>query len=369
MSTASRSKFLLFSHLGDCLAYPFTEDVNSSYNKKKKMLSNYSASLFPVVLTIFVVLLLRGSEAQLSSTFYDSTCPNVSAIVTSVIKQAHQSDVRIYASLTRLFFHDCFVQGCDGSLFLDSTPTIQSEKSAPANNNSARGFPVVDNIKAAIENVCPGVVSCADILALASEASVALSGGPSWSVLLGRRDSTTANLASAMNLPSPFDTLSKLRSKFSNVGLSDTDLVALSGAHTFGRAQCRFFNQRLNNFNNTGRPDPTLDTTYLATLQQSCPKNANLNGLNNLDSTTPNKFDKNYYSNVENNRGLLQSDQELLSSSDAASTTAPIVNSFASSKSTFFRTFATSMINMGNISPLTGSRGEIRSNCRKINGS
>lgn len=143
----------------------------------------------------------------------------------------------------------------------------------------------------------------------------------------------------------------------------------LTGAHTFGRAQCRFFNQRLYNFNNTGGPDPTLDTTYLATLRRSCPKNANLNGLNNLDPTTPDEFDKNYYSNVENNRGLLQSDQELLSSSDAASTTAPIVNSFAGSESTFFRAFATSMINMGNISPLTGSQGEIRSNCRKINGS
>lgn len=67
-------------------------------------------------------------------------------------------------------------QGCDGSILLDndSDDNIQSEKDAAPNTNSARGFDVVDNIKTAIENVCPGVVSCADILALASESSVSL---------------------------------------------------------------------------------------------------------------------------------------------------------------------------------------------------
>ncbi|OAY64475.1 Peroxidase 54 [Ananas comosus] len=87
---------------------------------------------------------------------------------------AHESDIRIYASLTRLQFHDCFVQGCDGSLLLDNSSTIVSEKNSPANKNSARGFPVVDAIKAALEDACPGVVSCADIIVLAAEASVEL---------------------------------------------------------------------------------------------------------------------------------------------------------------------------------------------------
>ena len=55
---------------------------------------------------------------------------------------------------------------------LDDSATIVSEKGAIPNNNSLRGFNVVDNIKAAIERACPGVVSCADILALAAESSV-----------------------------------------------------------------------------------------------------------------------------------------------------------------------------------------------------
>ena len=66
-------------------------------------------------------------------------------------------------------------QGCDGSLLLDDDlPAIRTEKNVPANNNSARGFPVVDGIKRALEEACPGIVSCADILALAAEISVEL---------------------------------------------------------------------------------------------------------------------------------------------------------------------------------------------------
>ncbi|OAY83992.1 Peroxidase 15 [Ananas comosus] len=319
------------------------------------------------LITIPLALLFQGSQAQLSSTFYDTSCSNVSAIVRSVVQQAQTSDPRIYASLTRLFFHDCFVDGCDGSLLLDDSATIQSEKDATPNKNSARGFDVVDNIKTAVENACPGIVSCADILAITAEASVNLAGGPSWTVLLGRRDSTTANQAGANNLPSPFDSLSTLESKFSAVGLDDTDLVTLSGAHTFGRAQCRFFSNRLYNFSGTGSPDPSLNPSYLTTLQQNCPQGGDGTVLNNLDPTTPNTFDNNYYTNLQNNRGLLQSDQELLSTSGAS--TASTVNSYAGSQSTFFQNFAQSMINMGNITPLTGSSGEIRSNCRKVNGS
>lgn len=55
-------------------------------------------------------------------------------------------------------------------------------------------------------------------------------GGNSWSVLLGRRDGRTANKARAnTDLPGPDDGLSNITSRFSDVGLDTTDLVALSG--------------------------------------------------------------------------------------------------------------------------------------------
>ncbi|XP_006849542.2 peroxidase A2 [Amborella trichopoda] len=305
-------------------------------------------------------------RAQLSATFYDTTCPNVISIVRNVVQQAAQSDARIGASLIRLHFHDCFVDGCDGSLLLDSTSTIDSEKDAFPNQASARGFPVVDDIKTALESQCSGVVSCADILAIASEVAVVLAGGPEWSVLLGRRDGTTANRAGAnSNLPGPRDGLSNITRMFSNQGLDTTDVVALSGAHTFGRAQCQFFNDRLYNFNSTGAQDSSMDSAYVTSLRGSCTNSTDDTTLFDLDPTTADGFDNNYYTNLQSNRGLLQSDQELFSIDGA---TVPIVQSFASSQSTFFDSFVNSIIKMGNISPLTGTSGEIRSNCRRVNG-
>ncbi|PON74445.1 Peroxidase [Trema orientale] len=186
-------------------------------------------SHFTLMVTIFFAFLV-GGFAQLSPTFYDETCPNLTSIVRGVIEDALLTDARITGSLIRLHFHDCFVIGCDASILLDNTATIESEKEAAPNNNSARGYNVVDNIKSAVENVCPGLVSCADILAIAAEQSVCLSGGPSWAVPLGRRDSLIANRTLANEaLPGFLETLDQLKSKFSDQNLDTTDLVALSG--------------------------------------------------------------------------------------------------------------------------------------------
>ncbi|KAF7032178.1 hypothetical protein CFC21_043387 [Triticum aestivum] len=284
-----------------------------------------------------------GAGAGLSSSFYDDSCPSAHDIVRRVIQSARVANARIPASLIRLHFHDCFVQGCDGSLLLDNDlPAIMTEKEVPANNRSVRGFDVVDDIKHALENACPGIVSCADILALASEISVELAGGPRWSVPLGRRDGTTTNVESANNLPSPFDSLQTLQEKFRNLGLDDTDLVALQGAHTFGRAQCQF-------------------------TQQNCSAGQDGETLVNLDTVTPDVFDNKYYGNLLHGRAPLPSDQVMLSDPVAATTTASIVHRFSGSQKDFFKNFAASMVKMGNISPLTGRAGEIRNNCRRVN--
>jgi len=66
------------------------------------------------------------------------------------------------------------LQGCDASVLLNNTATIESEQQALPNNNSLRGLDVVNDIKTAVEKACPGVVSCADILTLASEISSVL---------------------------------------------------------------------------------------------------------------------------------------------------------------------------------------------------
>ncbi|KAH1107980.1 hypothetical protein J1N35_011748 [Gossypium stocksii] len=321
-----------------------------------------------IVAALCFAVLLEGSlsKAQLTPTFYDETCPNVTAIIRKVLVNASFSDPRIGASLIRLHFHDCFVQGCDASILLDDP--VNGEKEAIPNNNSARGYEVIDAMKAALESACPNTVSCADILTIASEQSVStLAGGPSWAVPLGRRDGFTANRTLAnSNLPGFNNTLDRLKDRFSNVGLNTSiDLVALSGAHTFGRAQCLTFTSRLYNFTGVGDTDPTLNTTYLEELRQICPQGGNSSVLTNLDPTTPDGFDNNYFTNLQVNRGLLRSDQNLFSTEGAD--TIEIVNRFSSNQTAFFESFVESMIRMGNISPLTGTEGEIRSNCRAVN--
>lgn len=67
----------------------------------------------------------------------------------------------------------CLIQGCDGSILLDDTPFFTGEKNAAPNVNSARGFDVIDRIKAAVNIACRGnVVSCADIVAVAARDSI-----------------------------------------------------------------------------------------------------------------------------------------------------------------------------------------------------
>ncbi|XP_065035128.1 cationic peroxidase 1-like [Musa acuminata AAA Group] len=297
------------------------------------------------------------TSAQLSSSFYNTSCPNALPIIQSAVKAAVAKERRMGASLLRLHFHDCFVQGCDGSVLLDDTSGFTGEKTAGANNNSLRGFDVVDAIKSKLESACKQVVSCADILAVVARDSVVALGGPSWTVQLGRRDSTTASFSSAnSDIPRPDFNLTDLISAFSDKGLTTTDMVALSGAHTIGQARCTSFRARIYN-------DTNIDSSLAASLQSSCPSSGDDDNLAPLDASTSTAFDSCYYRNLLSNKGLLHSDQQL----HGGGSTDSQVSSYAANSAKFFGDFASAMVKMGSISPLTGSSGEIRTDCRKTN--
>ncbi|KAK4408223.1 Peroxidase N [Sesamum angolense] len=262
------------------------------------------------------------------------------------------------ASLLRLHFHDCFVNGCDGSVLLDGS---DGEKFAAPNLNSARGFEVIDAIKSAVESACPAVVSCADILTIAARDSVLLSGGPSWKVLLGRRDGLVSNQTGAnLSLPSPFESLDAIIAKFAAVGLNTTDVVALS-AHlhifsqhrwpTIGLSRCAFFSNRLSNFSGTGGPDSTLNSSLIPDLQAACPASGDGNNTVALDVNSRDLFDNHYFVNLVNGRGILLSDQSLFSSDLAVSTTKNIAQLYSNNSAVFFGDFVNSMIKMGVLVP------------------
>ncbi|XP_044477994.1 lignin-forming anionic peroxidase-like [Mangifera indica] len=309
------------------------------------------------VLTLLLIFCVQ-SEAKLSSKFYDSTCPNALTKIRTVIRTAISRDRRMAASLIRLHFHDCFVQGCDASILLNDSCTITSEKNAAPNMNSVRGYRVIDNAKSQVEKICPGAVSCADILAVAARDASVYVGGPSWTVKLGRRDSTTANLSLAnTQLPGFGDSLDTLISLFSTKGLSARDMVALSGAHTIGQAQCFTFRTRIYS------DASDINAGFATTRKRKCPAYAGNATLAPLDLVTPTSFDNNYFKNLIKKKGLLASDQVLFS----GGCTDSIVDEYSKNRTKFESDFAAAMIKMGDISPLTGSKGQIRKLCYAVN--
>ncbi|KAJ0771622.1 putative peroxidase [Helianthus annuus] len=326
-----------------------------------KTSNNISVAWF---ITISMLCLLANS--QLTTAFYSQSCPKLQSIVRSQVTMALKTEMRMAASLLRLHFHDCFVNGCDASILLDGA---DGEKFALPNNNSARGYEVVDAIKTAVESSCSGVVSCADILTIAARDSVVLSGGTGWPVLLGRRDGFVANQSGAnSNLPAPFENIGNITLKFEAVGLNLTDVVSLSGAHTIGQASCATFGNRLFNFSGTNAPDSTLlDQNMLTGLQNLCPVNGDSSRTSPLDWNSTDLFDNHYFQNLVKGRGVLESDQILYSSDEALTTTRSLVELYSNDKDAFANDFKNSMIKMGNIQPLTGSAGEIRRNCRVVN--
>ncbi|KAI4306923.1 hypothetical protein L6164_030163 [Bauhinia variegata] len=316
------------------------------------------ASYYLILLVLLVAsAVVEANANKLSPDFYSSKCPKLFPIVKKGVKKAIRNETRIGASLLRLHFHDCFVNGCDASILLDDTSSFIGEKTAAPNNNSVRGFEVIDKIKSKVEKACPGVVSCADILALAARDSVVYLGGPAWEVGLGRRDSTTASRSAAnTSIPAPSLNLSALISNFANHGLSVKDLVALSGSHTIGLARCTSFRPHIYN-------DSNIDASFAKSLQSKCPRSGNDNVLAPLDLQTPTHFDNLYFKNLLNSKGLLHSDQELFNGSSTDS----LVKKYATDNAAFFKDFAKGMVKMSNIKPLTGSKGQIRINCRKVN--
>jgi peroxidase len=182
-------------------------------------------------------------------------------------------------------------------------------------------------------------------------------GGPSWAVLLGRRDSRTASMSAAnSNLPSPSSSFSTLVSAFASKGLSTRDLTALSGAHTIGQAACTNFRSHIYN-------DPNVNPTFSSTRRQTCPQSGGDGNLAPLDIQSPNRFDNGYYQNLMNQAAVLHSDQELFNNTPVDI----LVRAYSRNSAIFATDFVRAMINMGNISPLTGTNGEIRVNCRKTN--
>uniref|UniRef100_A0A7N2M5L0 peroxidase n=1 Tax=Quercus lobata TaxID=97700 RepID=A0A7N2M5L0_QUELO len=166
-----------------------------------------AAIRFYLLFSLFVGMV---SARLLSPFFYARTCPNALTTFKSAVDSAVSSEPHMEHPCCSLFTFMTAFQ-CDASVLLDDTTNFIGEKTAFPNNNSLRGFDVIDTIKSQLENMCPGVVSCADIVTVAARDSVVALGGPRWPLLLGRRDYYCKFNA------------------FSNKGFTAQEMVVLSG--------------------------------------------------------------------------------------------------------------------------------------------
>ncbi|XP_065864184.1 peroxidase 71-like [Euphorbia lathyris] len=315
----------------------------------------YTLSLFVIVL----ILICSPAEGQGTRVgFYATTCPRAEAIVRSAVQAQLTSNPEIAPGLLRMHFHDCFVQGCDGSVLIDGPNT---EKSA-VQNSGLNGYNVIDNAKSQLEAACPGIVSCADILALAARDSVVLTSGRTWQVPTGRRDGQISLQSEASTLPGFRTSVADQTKLFTDRGLNTQDLVALVGGHTIGTTSCALFSYRLYN-TTTSVSDPSINSAFLPQLQTLCPQGGNGGTRVALDTGSQNRFDSSYFTNLINGRGILESDQILWT--DAS--TRPFVQRFAGVAGNFNGEFARSMVKMSNIGVKTGTQGEIRRLCSAIN--
>ncbi|XP_074313695.1 peroxidase 5-like [Silene latifolia] len=268
------------------------------------------SSQFTLVHLLLVLVCLSVGNAQLGLHYYETSCPAVEKIIEGVVAKTVSKNPSLGA-------------GCDGSVLLDSVDGKPSEKDSFV-SKGLRGFEIVDEAEALLEEICPLTVSCADVLAYAARDAAAILGG-----------------------------------------LAKDDLVILSGAHSIGQNHCSLIENWIRSFSQTSMQDPSIDPNFADALKIICPAHV-VNSTTNvipLDFGSPNHLDAGYYNSVLKHKVIFRSNQALLDNTE----TRDMVKHYTRHGGAWKKDFAASMIRIGSIEVLVGGEGQIRKNCRVVN--
>ncbi|XP_028557099.1 probable peroxidase 26 [Dendrobium catenatum] len=222
-------------------------------------------------------------------------------------------------------------------------------------------------------------------------------GAPKYPVYTGRRDGLQST-AQSVDLPPPDVTWKQALAYFESKGLDVLDLGTLlapkresptdeenqyvetglldlqnlpetksshAGAHSVGMTHCSNIQDRLYNFNGTGRPDSSMDPNFLAQLKKKCPPGSKENKKVYLNPASGRNysFESSYYKRVLKHQAVFTEDQQMITTSDGIR----IAHEFAAGFEDLRKFFALSMTRMGGLGVLTGKQGEIRRSCRYTN--
>ncbi|KAK9734559.1 hypothetical protein RND81_04G148300 [Saponaria officinalis] len=336
MSLLYQLKFLLListmSIVGECLGYdqpPHTE-ARTHRNRHRVPKPSYRSMDLSTGTGIDPPLPspVGRSSSDFKVGFYEGKCfdkgVDVEGIISSEVEARFDIDPSLLPGLLRLQFHDCFVHGCDASILIDGNTT---EKSASP-NRSVRGYEFIEAIKLAVETKCPGVVSCADIIAIATKVLIKLGGGPDYPIQTGRRDGLVSRADDADDLPSPFLSVDEVIEAFAAKNFSTAEMVVLLGCHTVGIAHCRFISDRL-------YPGPR----------------------------SSNRVDNSFFTQIVKQKGVLPIDQELARDPQ----TQAIVQQLSLNATLFNIELANAMLKLQALDILTGEQGEVRKVCGRVN--
>ncbi|KAG6398775.1 hypothetical protein SASPL_140245 [Salvia splendens] len=282
-------------------------------------------------------------KGGLRKMFYEQSCPDVEKIVNATIHKHFLKDPTYAAGFVRLFFHDwvrCF-----------------NPPRHDAYARAGRGYEVVDDIKAELEKACPGVVSCADILAFATRDSLVYSGVPAFSIAAGRRDAS-ASLAVNVegNLPLPDATAEENIRLFEKKGMTLEDLILLVGAHSIGTAHCSIVAGRFRDKEKQKNIDNWIKKQTMTVCQseiQDVP----------FDPYSHHKMDSRFYKELLTNRALIESDHNLARDPRGNS----MMKKFVDDQAGWIAKFTNSMKKLGEKEVLVGDQGEVRKQCRAVN--
>ncbi|CAL4981880.1 unnamed protein product [Urochloa decumbens] len=253
-------------------------------------------------------LAASAAAQNLSVNYHKLTCPRLRFIVMDRMYGELMADSSLAAGIIRLYFNDCFPNGCDASILLVwPNPEMRFDQN---NFLNRKVWDVIESIRKSVHAECGPTVSCADILALAARDAVIFAGGLDFEAPLGRLDSLAPAIyrdVSAIPLPTT-EQASVMLNNFASRGFNHPgDLVAFSGAHSIGKAHCASFRDRADR-----QSDDFSRQLFMACRQD-------VYRLQELDHVTPNRLDNQYYRNLMAGEGVFTSDMALLNDPMTAS--------------------------------------------------
>ncbi|KAL6850398.1 hypothetical protein ACP4OV_021025 [Aristida adscensionis] len=331
-------------------------------------------ALVAVQAAVLLAALPSAQAGELKVGYYSKKCKGVENVIKWHVIKAIKANRRTGAALVRLLFHDCFVRGCDGSVLLDKSPANpRPEKDAPVNIGLA-AFDLLEEIKAAVEKRCPGVVSCSDILIYAARdaGSILSNGHVHFDVPAGRLDGFVSSADEAQaELPDSTHDVQTLIENFAKKNFTVEELVILTGAHSIGQGHCSSFAGRLK------EPTSQINAAYQSLLKHKCAAGGDpvvdnnvrdedygvvaqfMPGFTSRVRKIPDFLDNSFYHNNLAKIVTFHSDWTLLTHEEAFGH----VKEYAENATLWDEDFSDSLLKLSKLPMPAGSKGEIRKKC------